>query len=211
MQITKFGHSCLLVAEGELRVLIDPGKYSSGQNDLTNLDAILLTHEHNDHIDFESLKILIKNNPEVRIITNKGVAPLCEARTIHASILEDGEREIVRGVPIEGCGKLHAAIYSSLPDLANTGYIIAERFFYPGDALTIPKRAIEFLALPVAGPWLKLQEAIDYTLVVKPKICFPVHDGILKSIGTPHSVPPQILEPYGIKFQIPSAGISLTL
>ena len=49
MKITKFGHSCLLVEEGGARILLDPGKYSILQNNVENVDAIVITHEHQDH------------------------------------------------------------------------------------------------------------------------------------------------------------------
>jgi hypothetical protein len=49
---------------------------------------------------------------------------------------------------------------------------------------------------------MKLSEAIDYALELKPKSCFPVHDGILKSPGVSHLLPKKILEENGIKFNI---------
>ncbi|MCX6731840.1 MAG: hypothetical protein NTX55_02540, partial [Candidatus Parcubacteria bacterium] len=81
-------------------------------------------------------------------------------------------------------------------------YFIANRLFYPGDAFTNPRKQVEILALPVAGPWTRLLDAIDYALEIKPKTCFPVHDGILKSPGTTNRIPPQVLGPKGIKFNI---------
>ena len=67
---------------------------------------------------------------------------------------------------------------------------------------------MEILALPVAGPWLKLSEAIDYAKEINPKVCFPVHESILKEPGATHRIPPMILEPLGIKFQVIEEGKS---
>ena len=67
---------------------------------------------------------------------------------------------------------------------------------------------MDILALPVAGPWLTLSDAIDYAKRINPKKCFPVHEGILKSAGTTHRIPPQILEPIGIKFIVIEEGKS---
>ena len=50
MKITKFGHSCLLVEENGVRILFDPGSYSTAQNDVKNIDVVLITHEHSDHV-----------------------------------------------------------------------------------------------------------------------------------------------------------------
>jgi L-ascorbate metabolism protein UlaG (beta-lactamase superfamily) len=74
MKITKFGHCCLLIDEKSLRILIDPGKYSDGQNSITNIDVVLITHEHQDHLHVDSVKSIIANNPSVRIMTNAGVS-----------------------------------------------------------------------------------------------------------------------------------------
>lgn len=202
MKITKFGHCCLLIEESGARILTDPGTHSTGQDNVKNIDIVLITHEHADHLHIDSLKTVLQNNPQAKIITNKGVGTLLEKEGIPFSVLEDGQSSTEKGVLIEGFGKDHALMHSSIPPIQNTGYFIANRLFYPGDAFTDPGKQVEILALPVAGPWMKLPEAIDYALELKPKTCFPVHDGILKSPGSTHRIPPQVLEPKGIKFTV---------
>jgi L-ascorbate metabolism protein UlaG (beta-lactamase superfamily) len=105
----------------------------------------------------------------------------------------------------------HADIYLSITPVENTGYLIAERFFYPGDAFTDPERSIDILALPVAGPWMKISEAIDYAKKLKPKTAFPVHDGMfVPGRGNiAHNLPKQELEKVGIKFISIQEGESL--
>ena len=206
MKITKFGHCCLLIEEGSARILTDPGTYSAGQNDLVNLDVILITHEHADHIDLSSLKVLISKNPQAVIMTNMGCGTLLKKENIEHKLLEHGQSVEVKGVLIEGFGEKHAITQITLAPVNNTGYFIANRFFYPGDALYNPGKRVEALALPVAGPWLKLSEAIDYAKEIHPKVCFPVHEGILKSPGSVHAIPPNILGPLGIEFKILEEG-----
>ncbi|MCX6731570.1 MAG: MBL fold metallo-hydrolase, partial [Candidatus Parcubacteria bacterium] len=200
MKITKFGHCCLLVEENGVRILTDPGTYSTQQNEVKNIDFVLITHEHADHFYIDSLKALLKNNPQAKIITNKSVGVLLEKENIVFNIVEDGQNYDANGVLVEGFGKNHALMHTFIPPTQNTGYFIANRFFYPGDTFTNPEKQVDILALPVAGPWMRLLEAIDYALELKPKICFPVHEGILKSPGSPHRIPPQVLGPKGIKF-----------
>ncbi len=208
MKITKFGHCCLLIEEGGARILTDPGTYSAGQNNLTNIDVILITHEHADHIDLSSIKILISKNPQAVIMTNTGCSALLKKERIKYKLLEHGESVEINGVLIEGFGEKHAIMYPTLTPANNTGYFIGNRFFYPGDALYNPGKKVEILGLPVAGPWLKLSEAIDYTKEINPKICFPVHEGILKTPGSVHVIPPSILGPLGIEFKILKEGES---
>jgi L-ascorbate metabolism protein UlaG (beta-lactamase superfamily) len=155
--------------------------FTTEQNELKNIDLILITHEHQDHFHLDSLKVVLKNNPSAKIITNSTVGALLEREKIPCSIVEHGGQSTENGVLIEGFGTLHAVMHSSIPQSNNTGYFIANRLFYPGDAFTDPDKPVELLALPAAGPWMKLSEAIDYALLLKPKICFPVHDGMMKS------------------------------
>ena len=61
---------------------------------------------------------------------------------------------------------------------------------------------MEILALTVAGPWCKLDEAIDFAKELTPKVCFPVHDGMLKFLGPVHRVPEQELAKVGISFVV---------
>ena len=44
MRITHLGHSCLLVETAGQRILIDPGVFSHGFEELTDLSAVLITH-----------------------------------------------------------------------------------------------------------------------------------------------------------------------
>ena len=60
MRLTKFGHSCLLVEEGGARVLLDPGSFSEGFEELDGLTAVCLTHHHGDHLDAERVRRVLK-------------------------------------------------------------------------------------------------------------------------------------------------------
>ena len=209
MIITKFGHCCLLVETDGARILIDPGNYSTSQNEAENIDLILITHEHEDHCDTSSLGAIIAKNPDVRIITNSGVGKVLDEKNIPHSILEDGGYENFRGVLIEAFGKKHAEIYrKEVPLPINTGYFIAQKFFYPGDAFFAPGKPIEVLALPVCGPWMKIADALDYLKVVHPQKAFPVHDGMLlpERYRSFHKRPEWMMEKLGGKFIVPKQG-----
>jgi len=210
MKITKFGHCCFLIEEQNLRILTDPGMYSTEQNNVKDIDVILITHDHNDHLHIDSLKTILKNNSQAKVITNKSVGVLLEKEGITFTTIEDGQNSLENNVLIEGFGKNHEVIHSLIPQTQNTGYFIANRLFYPGDAFTNPGKQVEILALPVAGPWARLLEVIDYALELKPKVCFPVHDGNLKSPGAAHRIPKNILEPKEIKFTVLEIGMEYT-
>jgi len=202
MKVTKIGHCCLLIEVNGKRILTDPGVFSDGQNAIKNIDIILITHEHQDHLHMDSLKTVLEHSPKAAVVTNTAVGKLLEEQKIAFTLLEHGESSTVEGIALEGFGEQHALIHSSMPTVQNTGYFIAERLFYPGDALTKPGIPVEVLALPVAGPWLKIGEAIDYAKAVKPQMAFPVHDAVLSAVGLKlhHSLLQRLLEPDGIQF-----------
>lgn len=199
MKITKFGHSCLLVEEAGVRILIDPGTLAQGQNELDHISALFVTHEHADHLDPNSVKAIAVRNPALRIFASPGAAAVLEKEHIERSLFEEGSAVSVGPVPVEGFGRQHALLHTALPQIQNTGVFIANRLWYPGDSFTDPKRTVDILALPVAGPWMKFSEAVDYALALKPRRYIPVHDGILVSSGFITANMNAILEPQGIQ------------
>jgi L-ascorbate metabolism protein UlaG (beta-lactamase superfamily) len=82
----------------------------------------------------------------------------------------------------------------------NTGYFIAEKLFYPGDAFYNPGVPVDVLALPVAGPWTDIKTAVEYAIEIQPQKAFPVHDGMLKSFGSNHKAPLKFLPENNIEF-----------
>lgn len=178
MKITKFGHSCLLVEESGVRILTDPGIWNA-LPDVEQVDAILITHEHPDHCDITQLKSVLEKNPKALVITQKAVGKILDAEGIAHTLITDGEKIEVKGVSVESVGTQHAIIYGDVSPCQNTGYVIADKLFAPGDALhDVPKKPIEILALPTGGPWMRLSEAIEYVKKLKPKMVFPIHDAM---------------------------------
>lgn len=176
MQITKYGHACLLIEEEGAKILIDPGIFNATP-DVEGLDAILITHEHQDHCDVSQIQQILAKNPGAIIYTHEGAGKTLGEADIPYMLIEHGQTVMVKGVPVTSCGTEHAVIYKSMP-CQNTGFMIADKFFFPGDSFVLPERKVEILALPAGGPWMKLAEAIDYTKKVKPKYIIPVHDAM---------------------------------
>ncbi len=184
MKITKYGHCCLLIEENGVRVLTDPGNYTTAQNEVKNIDVILITHEHGDHFHIESVKEILKNSPDVLIVTNNSVNELLKRENIlNTKVVEDGEVFECKGVKLSGHGKEHVEIYKDISRVSNTGYFISDRLYYPGDSFFNPNKEMEILLLPVQGPWCRVKDSIEFALALKPKIALPVHDGQLNDFG----------------------------
>jgi L-ascorbate metabolism protein UlaG (beta-lactamase superfamily) len=176
MRLTRYRHSCLLVEDGDARLLLDPGVFSRGFEDLRGLTAVLVTHQHPDHLDVERLSTLLTANPDARLHCDQGSVEQLGA--LPHTVVRDGDR-LDLGTAVRVVGSQHAVIHPDIPRIPNVGYLVAERFFTPGDALTVPEADVEVLGLPTAAPWLKLSEAVGLLRAVAPRLAFPVHDAVL--------------------------------
>ena len=201
MKIKKLGHCCLVISENGKKIMTDPGSWTIEEHEKEkNIDLIIITHEHGDHVHINSLKKIIENNPKVKIITNSGVGKLLDEVGIEYEILKDKTPINFLGIEIEPHNCKHEEIFEEIGQVENTGYFIGKRLFYPGDSFYNPLKKVEILALPCAGPWTNVKRAVDYALSINPQFCFPVHDGMLKDYGSNHKIPSLILKEKGITF-----------
>lgn len=178
MQITKLGHSCLHIIEGDANLLIDPGTFSSGFESLTGLTAVLITHEHADHLDLDRLPALVAANPQAAVYADSGSAPKISAAGVQVTAAHAGDRFDV-GTAVSVHGRDHATIHRDLPLVPNAAYLIGGRLLHPGDSFTVPELPVAVLAVPTAAPWMALKEAVEYYRTVGPKAAFPIHERIL--------------------------------
>ena len=170
-----------MVSTGDARILLDPGTFSAGFEELDGLTAILVTHQHPDHLDVARLPSLLERNPTAQVIADVATAQMLrDDHGVEASVATAGTRFDV-GVPIEVVGEQHAQIHPDIPRIPNVGYVIDDRLLHPGDALDVRDREVEVLAVPTMAPWMRMAEAVDFLRAVAPKAAVPIHDGLLRS------------------------------
>ena len=181
MKLTHFGHSCLLAEFDNARVLFDPGTFAHGFEGITGLSAILITHQHPDHVDVARLPSLIEGNPDAALYTDSQTAAQLDApfQEVHV-----GDELTVGELTIRAVGGRHAVIHPEIPVIENISYLIgdgghAARLMHPGDALFVPDEPVDVLAVPAAAPWMRIAEAIDYLRAVAPARAVPIHQGII--------------------------------
>jgi L-ascorbate metabolism protein UlaG (beta-lactamase superfamily) len=180
MEITHFGHSCLLLDTGAARLLLDPGAFSTGFEGLTGLDAVLVTHQHFDHLDPERLAQVLRANPDARVLVDTGTAGQLVEHGIDHEVLRPGASVQVGGSRVDVLGGEHAVIHPDIPVIENNAYLVDGTHLHPGDSFTPPPAAgVEVLFLPTGAPWLKLSEAVDYLRAVAPATAVPIHEAVL--------------------------------
>ena len=114
MTIKKYAHACLLIEMKGVRIIADPGNWNE-LPDATGVHALLITHEHQDHMDLGQIKQIMERNPGLRIITHAGVAPKLAEAGLSCETIEPGQTIDVNGLPIESFGTEHAVVYGSSP------------------------------------------------------------------------------------------------
>ncbi|CAN5154745.1 MBL fold hydrolase [soil metagenome] len=181
MELTHFGHSCLLASFPQTTVLFDPGTFSHGFEGITGLSAILITHQHPDHADPDRLPSLVAANPQAALYADPQTAAQLGGAWQAVNV---GDELSVGELTVRGVGGRHAVIHPELPVIDNISYLIGDgehpaKLMHPGDALFVPDEPVDVLATPAAAPWMKISEAVDYLRAVAPTHAVPIHHGIV--------------------------------
>jgi L-ascorbate metabolism protein UlaG (beta-lactamase superfamily) len=181
MKLTKYGHACFTVEQAGQVLVVDPGEWSGDFVASNNIAAIVVTHEHADHFDPDTLAAIFDKNPNSILIS---LPAIVDSMPDHKSqAVQPGDKIEVGPFNLEFFGGKHAVIHDTIPIIDNIGVFINETVYYPGDSFALPNKPIDVLALPVGAPWLKISEAMDFLATVKPLFAFPTHDAVLSDIG----------------------------
>ena len=154
-------------------LVIDPGTWSEARA-LRGADAVLLTHEHEDHVDVLRLRglgvpVFAPDDADLPDLATNGVRA--------------GESFTAAGFRVSAVGGLHAPVVPGQPPCANLGYVVDDALYHPGDALHVPDTAVETLLVPLQASWLKTGEAIDFVRRVSPERAVGIHDGQVNERG----------------------------
>jgi L-ascorbate metabolism protein UlaG (beta-lactamase superfamily) len=176
MRLTHLGHACLLVETERARLLIDPGVLSTFDG-LRDLDAILVTHQHADHVDPARLAPLLAANPSAVLVLDADTAT-GQPELAHARVARPGDRLSLAGATVDVLGGWHAPVYGDVPGCTNAAYLLDDgALLHPGDSFAPTDRDVDVLAVAIDGPWLKLAEAVEYVRAVRPRVAVPIHEG----------------------------------
>lgn len=185
-----WGHAGVRLERDDARLAIDPGSFTDPQL-LERAAAVLITHEHADHVEPERLAAALAVTPDLQVWAPGSVAEALgtagarAARAARVHVTGPGDDFEAAGFRVRALGGQHAVIHPSLPQVSNLAFLIDEVVLHPGDSFPrLPDDVrVELLALPVSAPWMKLAEAADYAAEVSPATVVPIHDAILSAEG----------------------------
>ena len=183
MRLTKLGHACVRLEKDGTALVIDPGVWSGADAALSGASAVLVTHEHADHLDSDAVRAALSGDAGLELWTNGSVAGQFADFGGRVHAVSHGDTFTAAGFDVHVYGRDHAQIHRDVPIIANTGFAVGGEVFHPGDSLTIPEDRVPTLLLPVVAPWLKTSEWIDYVRAVAPQRAYAIHDALLNANG----------------------------
>ena len=206
-EITYLGHASVLVETGGVRLLTDPvlrsriihlsrARGDIDPHKLENIDAVLISHAHWDHLDIGSLKLL---DPGTLFIVPQGIDRILRREKIrNLVVLEPGESTPVGDVIIKATYADHDG--DRLRYIGHeeaVGYMIQGSItvYFAGDTDIFPEMSdmageVDVALLPVWG-WgptlgdghLDPSRAAVAAQMIQPDIAIPIHWGTYFPFG----------------------------
>ena len=186
MRVTHLGHSCLFVELAEVRVLIDPGAFSTGFEDLRDLDAVVVTHQHADHLDQGRVAALLAANRQAAVYADPESAQLISGPNTDVVTTVAGQSHRVGAATLAPGGALHAVNHAGVPRCTNVGVVLSAdgepSLYHPGDAYDGEPGDVDILAVPSAPRGRRCRSpSTSYAGWLRRLI--PIHDALLSPPG----------------------------
>ena len=194
-----------MVEEGGARILIDPsGHDASNFVSFGRPDVVIYTHEHMDHFNPDLAQKFADSG--VPIYANASTAKLMKSQP---NIVADGQEFDVKGVKISVHELPHCLMANGSPGPQNSGYLIANRLFHPGDGKELADLKAEILAAPIAGPDISFKDAFDFAEQVSAKTVVPVHYDFIGAKPEVFDVLCGDQKPFEVKIIAPGQSIEI--
>ena len=188
----------MLIELGGVRLLTDPllrgwlghlrrhaAPPAAGLTD--DLDAVLISHLHLDHLDLPSLRRL---PPDTRLLVPRGAGAFLRRRGLtHVEELAAGEQATVAGVEVAAVPAVHERRRRPYGAEADTlGFVAGERVYFAGDTDLFDGMGelggLDVALLPVWG-WgpslgeghMDPEDAARAAALLRPRMAIPIHWG----------------------------------
>jgi L-ascorbate metabolism protein UlaG (beta-lactamase superfamily) len=213
MQLTKFTHSCVRFDDGDRSLVIDPGSFSEVEQVLDGAGAVLITHEHPDHLDTERVRAALSADSRLRLWAPSAVATSLQDLGEQVVAVAPGSTFDAAGFTVRSFGGQHALIHPVIPMIANLGYLVDGAVYHPGDSFVVPDVPVRTLLLPTSAPWLRAAEAIDFAIAVRAPRVHQIHDSMVKDSYNQlvKTLIGNVAGPFGVELQYLAATQSVSL
>jgi L-ascorbate metabolism protein UlaG (beta-lactamase superfamily) len=184
MKITKFAQSCILLETKGKRILVDPGNIQFEESLLDehwkDIDILLVTHKHGDHIHVPALKRIMTE--KTKFYTSQEVKDAYPE--ISPEIVKEGDLIELDDIKIE----VTKAVHGFLPHLKggkeineNIGFIIDDgekRYYFTSDSICFDNDyKCDVVFVPVCNHGLVMGsfEAAAFSKKLGVSLVIPVH------------------------------------
>jgi L-ascorbate metabolism protein UlaG (beta-lactamase superfamily) len=201
VRLTFVGHSTVLIELDGVRILTDPqlrGRFLHVERrappvdlaGLGNIDLVVISHAHHDHLDRRSLR-KVGSNPTV--VVPRGARRLLPRSGIgHVEEIAEGEKLSVGGLEIAATHADHRPGRIRHRGPAAVGYLVAgtKRAYFAGDTGLFPGMrdlgagGLDVALLPIWGWGARLasghldpDSAAEALTLLKPRVAVPIHWG----------------------------------
>ncbi len=216
---TFLGHSTVLIEMGNARVLTDPvlldrisilrRRTGTLPADMyRDIDVVVISHLHLDHLDLPSLRALGTDTP---LVVPRGAGKLMRRMGFVAvEELAPGKSVVIDGVEVRATKADHSGFRPPFGPTADAvGYTFEkdnESVYFAGDTDVFPEMAdlegVDLALLPVWGWGPRLgpghmdpERAADALRVIKPRAVVPIHWGTLWPLGMGRVMPERLERP----------------
>jgi L-ascorbate metabolism protein UlaG (beta-lactamase superfamily) len=184
LEITFLGHGTLMLIFNNQVIHVDPFGRVADYAQLPGADLILITHEHQDHLDSGAINHIQKENTELVISAS------CEAKVPNGFVMSNVDQGTVMGILIETVPAYNLVHKRDTgqpfhPKGVGNGYILNfgdQRVYIAGDTENIPEmkglERIDIAFLPMNLPYTMTPEMVaDAAAAFRPAILYPYHYG----------------------------------
>lgn len=183
MDLTKWTHSCVTLEKDGGKLVLDPGAFSEASAALADATAVLVTHEHPDHLDVDAVRTALAADDELQLCAPAAVAEQFAEFGDRVRAVTGGSAFDVGGFSVRTFGDQHAVIHPRIPVIANVGYLVDDSVFHPGDSFTVPEVPVRVLLVPATAPWARVADAVDFAISVRAPRALPIHEAVYSEVG----------------------------
>jgi L-ascorbate metabolism protein UlaG (beta-lactamase superfamily) len=211
VELTKWSHSCVTLTKDSGTLVVDPGMFSELDRALPGASAVLVTHEHPDHLDADKVRAALEADDQLQLFAPASVAAGFAQFGERVTAVDGGESFEVAGFTVRTFGIQHAVIHPRIPVIANVGFLVDDDVFHPGDSYTVPEVPVRLLLHPATAPWARVWDAVDHAVAVRAPRSVPIHEAVYSDAGRGmvYGMVSGVLEGFGCEYTPLSPGTSV--